>query len=190
MWEPSSACQSWSAAKVWSGNFASRPEKSIAKRPTNAVLSAKFATIRRGMSSNSISKPENFLFPLFLPMLLLHYLSCFLLLGWHHLDHHSLQVLKAKVSRLVSLPGEWQRPTFQCHGISNGKASLIIFRREKCVILSISSKKKKILLMLSFLPCIFWFVHENLLIWALVCVGLDDMLWEPFPCFHALSSFF
>ena len=142
MWEPSSACQSWSAAKVWSGNFASRPEKSIAKRPTNAALSAKFATIRRGMSSNSISKPENFLFPLFL----LHYLSCFLLLGWHHLDHHSLQVLKAKVSRLVSLPGEWQRPTFQCHGISNGKASLIIFRREKCVILSIS---KKILLMLS-----------------------------------------
>ena len=45
---PSSVCQSWSAAKVWSGNFVSRLEKSIAMKQANADSSAKFSTIRRG----------------------------------------------------------------------------------------------------------------------------------------------
>lgn len=44
--------------------------------------------------------------------------------------------------------------------------------------------KKKILLMLSLH---FFFVHK-ICSFELVCAGLDDMLWEPFPC-HALSSF-
>ena len=55
--------------------------------------------------------------------------------------------------------------------------------KEKCVTLSISSKEKD-----SFDAFLaFFFVHK-ICSFELVCAGLDDMLWEPFPC-HALSSF-